>query len=540
MKRKIIIALTLFMYLAAHTQDVAMVKNLLNNERYSSAENMLEKKISNDADQPDLNYLLLTTYLEQQKTDEAKQFVEKYQLNKTNDADPMNQVTYASYLLNTGHKEEANAIFDAVLDDRKNRKNSELLTAIAATNIRAEKGDLQKAIDLLEQAEKRDKNNPEIDVLRGNAYRKMKDAGTAYQSYKAALQKDPMCLQAHYQLGTIFVSQKNSSLYLQHFMEAYYADSTYAPVLEALYDHYYFKDVNLAKKYLQKFIANSDYSVENDYRMTDMQYLTGEYENAINSAKVILDKEKDSAQARLYKLMAYSYEGLKDSVKALANMKEYFAKEDTAKIIAPDYEIMARLTATVPGEEQKAVGLYEKAFEIDTLVVNKVKYAEEMAKLDKEMNDYSNQAKWLGYIYENKEDKSNLDLFNWGLAHYNAQEYVKADTVFGRYTAKYPDNIYGYYWRAQVNAAIDTSLTEGLAIPYYEKMIEIGEKDKENGANKKMLIKAYGYLGGYEANTIKDYTASLAWFEKFLEIEPGNADATRYVDILKTWIAEGK
>jgi hypothetical protein len=55
-----------------------------------------------------------------------------------------------------------------------------------------------------------------------------------------------------------------------------------------------------------------------------------------------------------------------------------------------------------------------------------------------------------------------------------------------------------------------------------------------------MLGKAYGYLGGYEANTRKDYPASLAWFEKLLQADPENADAKRYIEILKGWIAEGK
>lgn len=39
-----------------------------------------------------------------------------------------------------------------------------------------------------------------------------------------------------------------------------------------------------------------------------------------------------------------------------------------------------------------------------------------------------------------------------------------------------------------------------------------------------MLLKAYGYLGGYEANVTKDYLASLAWFEKYLELDPDNTD----------------
>ncbi|HRF19435.1 MAG TPA: hypothetical protein PK977_14770, partial [Chitinophagaceae bacterium] len=107
------------------------------------------------------------------------------------------------------------------------------------------------------------------------------------------------------------------------------------------------------------------------------------------------------------------------------------------------------------------------------------------------------QAYWLGKLYQWKDKTNNIDLFNWGLAHYTAAEYLKSDSVFTLYTERYPEDIFGYYWRAQSNAAIDTSLIEGLAVPHYIRVTEIGEKDKEK--NKKMLLKAYGYLGGYEA-----------------------------------------
>jgi tetratricopeptide (TPR) repeat protein len=210
----------------------------------------------------------------------------------------------------------------------------------------------------------------------------------------------------------------------------------------------------------------------------------------------------------------------------------------TEKLIAHDYAFRAELLDRSAGNEIEVINYYTKAFDLDTLVKNKIQYAMELAALNKKVKDYSKQAQWLGYVYEKKERKSNVDLFNWGLAHYNAGEYPLADTVFASYSIKYPDNIFGYYWRAQANAAIDTSFLEGLAVPHYMKAIELGEKDKV--VNKNMLSKAYGYLGGYEANTRKDYKASLAWFERFLELDPTNADALKYKEILEGWIAEGK
>jgi len=129
-------------------------------------------------------------------------------------------------------------------------------------------------------------------------------------------------------MGQIFSAQKNPDVYLEHYLKAYAIDSTYAPVLEALYDHYYFRDVKLARKYLEKFIAASDYSLQKENRLTDLLYLTGDYQKAINSATSILDRAKDSVQPRLYKLIAYSYAAIGDSVKATSYLNEYFNKAE--------------------------------------------------------------------------------------------------------------------------------------------------------------------------------------------------------------------
>jgi len=46
-------------------------------------------------------------------------------------------------------------------------------------------------------------------------------------------------------------------------------------------------------------------------------------------------------------------------------------------------------------------------------------------------------------------------------------------------------------------------------------------------------MEAYGYLAAYESNTKKDYREAITYFEKLLALDPNNADAKKYVDILK-------
>lgn len=517
-------------------QESAEVEQLLDNERYESAEAILEKRITTEGIMPDINYLLVKTYLEQDKVNEVKDFITKYKLSDNPDADPLDRITYARYLLQKGDRASASVIFNSILENKKNRKNPLLLMAMAEVNIAEDMGDPAQALEWLKMAGDKDDNNPSINILEGLAYRKLSDASKAFLAYQQALKKDKNNVKAHYLLGKIFTAQKNQEVYLEHFMKAYKIDSTYAPVLEALYDHYYNIDVRIARKYLEKFIANTDHTIQHDYRMTDMYYLTGDYDRAITGALKLIDTEKEKAQPRLYKLMAYSAMKSKDTLKALEYANQYFSKEQPVKLIAADFELKAILTEAQPGAEKGAIDYYSIAGEMDTLVANKIKYATAIIKLTKKADMTSKQAYWLGKLYQWKEKTNNIDLFNWGLAHYTAAEYLQSDSVFTLYTERYPEDIFGHYWRAQANAAIDTALAQGLAVPHYIKVTEIGEKDKEK--NKKMLLKAYGYLGGYEANIRKDYVQSLMWFEKFLELDDENADAKRYAETLRKWVDE--
>ena len=128
---------------------------------------------------------------------------------------------------------------------------------------------------------------------------------------------------------------------------------------------------------------------------------------------------------------------------------------------------------------------------------------------------------------------NNVALFNWGLAAYKAEDYHQADSVFGLYTSKYPEQGFGYYWRARANARIDTAMEKGLAVPYYLNLIDVIAKDTLTNTDRKWMKEAYGYLASYEANTEKDYAKAINYFEKLMIIDPSNELIERNIKILE-------
>jgi len=96
--------------------------------------------------------------------------------------------------------------------------------------------------------------------------------------------------------------------------------------------------------------------------------------------------------------------------------------------------------------------------------------------------------------------------------------------------------LYGYLWRARSNAAIDTSMMLGLAVPHYNKFIELAAIDSVK--NKSLLLQAYQYMGAYEANVTKNYLASKEYFTKVLMLKPSDPDADKSIKLLEKLIQE--
>ncbi|MBC8035269.1 MAG: tetratricopeptide repeat protein [Chitinophagaceae bacterium] len=516
------------------SQTVSDARNMLLRERYNSGEAMLHQLIKNDPTNAEAWYWLTQSYLQQNKTKEIKDSLTRVPADLRKQ--PLMSVAMGHVLLRDKQVAEAAAYFNAALKETK-QKNPAILQAVALSQYDAEAGDANYGVELVKKALKRDKRNPALYVLLGDLYRKLQNGSASYSAYEQALSLDPQNAVAKYKLGKIFLSQNNAEFYLKYFKEAVQADSLYNPALYQLYYYYYFRDVNVAMDYLKKYTNASDYSINNEYMMTDLLYASRKYEEAIKSANTFIRKHGENAEPRLYKLIAYSYKEMNDPDSAATYMNRYFSREADSNYVIKDYEVMGEIYTSLEGQQDSAVFYYGKASLLAANDTIRSGYYKKLADLYKGVKDYKKQAEWLGKYYAISPGNSNVDLFNWGVAHYMAKEYETADSVFGVYEEKYPDQRFGYYWRARSNAALDSTMEKGLAIPHYENVIRISEQDTTDDVNRKRLIEAYGYMAAFKANTEKDVPAAIAYFEKLVAIDPTNSDAKRYIEILKKSMA---
>ncbi len=530
MKKPVALIILIVSSLASMAQQTLDGQKLVYYQRYRSAIEALQAQIKTTPSDAGAWYWLSQAFIGSGNWQAGKDSL--LQAPALVISTPLYQVAYGHFLLKANNRDSAAWYFNAAMNATR-QKDISVLSAIARAQVEAKAGDASSALDVLERALKRDKKDPVLYSLQGDAYRKLGNGTEAYRSYEAALNKDKSYAAASYQLGKIFVAQKNPEVYLSYFEQALKADPLYAPAYYELYYHYYFKDVAKAMDYFRQYQERSDYDKQNDYQLADMLYLTHQYQPAIDKAQQLIATDGDTSAPRLYKLLAYCYLGIADTSRAMINMQTYFRKEADSNYVAKDFDLMATLYGREQGREDSAIYYYSKAADMETNMDSRYAYYKKLGDLTRSLHLYSAQAGWLEKYYADNARATNLDLFNWGLAHFRAEEYREADTVFGMYTEKYPDQGFGYYWRARSNALLDSTMESGIAIPHYNKLIEVLEKDTSNATNKKWLVEAYGYVAAYETNKEKDYDTAIEYLEKVLTIDPANKDAQRYLSILE-------
>ena len=75
---------------------------------------------------------------------------------------------------------------------------------------------------------------------------------------------------AYHKIGEIFLTQKNSEIYLENFNKAVAGDANYAPSLYKLYAYEFYHDASKAMNYYKDYLTKSDPTLQNEYDIADL------------------------------------------------------------------------------------------------------------------------------------------------------------------------------------------------------------------------------------------------------------------------------
>ena len=186
-----------------------------------------------------------------------------------------------------------------------------------------------------------------------------------------------------------------------------------------------------------------------------------------------------------------------------------------------------------PGNEALAANYADSAVSRDTLESNKVDYITAIAAGYLAAKNFKEAGKWYTKILGIKKNFGKVDLYNAAYNNYMGDNCKTADSIYAVYTQKYPDELYGYKWRAKANECIDSTRALGLANPFYEKVIALAEADTAKEKVKSDLIAAYNYMVAYNYNIKNDIAAAKSYNEKILVVDPTNPGALKNHDALQ-------
>lgn len=523
-------------------QTVEQGRKFFYYQRYKSALDAFDKTLASNPNNIDAVYWKGQTLI-QQKDSSAAEALYRKSLESNGNA-PLLLVGMGHIELKQGKTADAHGRFETAISLTKS-KDVNILNAVGWANVEAKGGDAAYAIEKLNLAtQTKNFNNPETYLILGDAYRKMIDGGSAVQSYQKALTLDSKNAAAKYKIGMIYLTQNNKDYFLPAFEEATQLDPAYTPAYYQLFYYWYFRDVNKAAEYLDKYIANADSGPEVEYLKTDFLYASSKFTEAKAKAQALIASLGDKVNPRMYKMVAYACDTLADLSCAQSYLDQYFAKQKPEDFLPRDYSFRAHLLSKTSGSDSLINLNFQMALAKDTVQNEKIDIIKEASDLFKKKGNKVASAYWQGQLYNTLKTPTNTDLYNLGIAYYQAGSYKTADSVFcGIYESKYPTEIYGYLWCARSKQAQDDSTnSQGLAVDAYDKLAQVGRGldstakaagSADSVKYKSQILSSYFFLAQYHNDVKKDKQTAIGYLEKVLEVDPTNATALKFLEILK-------
>lgn len=536
-KSAIVFIFSALVSLGAWAQNVQQGITDMYAERYQGAKSTFEKLLASNPNNIEANYWLGQADIALGDVNGAKAVYDKA-LASSNNA-PLILVGEGNVELLQGKQNDAKQHFEAAINASHGRKGNDpaILDAVGRAIVESysdqNKTDLDYAISKLNEAAQLQPNNPDIFLNLGNAYRKKHDGSDAVQAYTKAGNFAP----ALYRIGMIYESQRTLrdpndwDVVLDYYNRAIAADPKFAPAYLRLYTYYLFakKDFATAGTYADKYVAAADPGVENTYLQAQTKFVQNQFTDAINIGKNIIAQTNGNPNPRVYRMLAYSYMGNKDTTTACTYANQFFAKQTKQdEIGASDYLMHAQACGkNNPDVIQADIA---KAIQIDP--ENAPRVLREAIEDAKQAQQRELEGELSLMLYKLQGDKANpAQLVSIGIPFYQGGQLQKADSLFQAYSKAFPDSIYGYLWDVRVLSQMDTSMTQGLAVPVYEQLLRVAKMDTTRFKN--YGIQAATNLAIYYVNVKNDKEKGIYYLEQGLALDPNNASFKNNIEKLK-------
>lgn len=535
---------------ASFAQNLADAKKAIDAEQYQKATSMLKTLMSSSPKTGDVYFNLGEVYLKIDEVDSAKAI-----FSKGIAADPKNASNYvglghADLYVNNAAGAKAN--FDKAIELGK--KDYHTYMNIGRAYFDNPKPDYVSALPNLQRADELESKDrdPEVFIALGDYYADQRQNGQAYPKYMLATDIDPNIKRVRVQIGRMLSMADGYSEAEAEINKAIAIDPNYGPAYRELAEIYYrwsIRDASVSKEKrelaltnMKKYLDLTDKSFDSRYRYAQFLVEAGDWNTLATELGTLTTDPQNPKNFVVTRMQGYSSVENKNFEKAVQNLNQLFVKpENASRVLPTDYLYLGRAYQGL-GNDSLAVLNIIKGVELDSTKI------EELAALGQKLYTEKKFGKAVEVLKKtvslnSKNPNMAMNAQYLGMANYwnwaiqtnekknpSAQLLADADSAFVKVLSVAPDYELAHYYRTRVNKALDTSNPQvGLAVPFYEKFIEVVTVTKPEKAtqpaNIKYLIEAYNYLGAFYANA-KEMDKAKDYLNKTLALDPQNAYAT--------------
>lgn len=505
-------------------QDLNSALKLTYNEQFESADQAFNKLISENPSNGKLYFYSgdnqLASYLLDTVNNSLKEIAPKAlaKYNKGISAvpnEPLNYVGIGKIALldkNIAAAKENFAKAQSFLPVKKEKSlltktdQANVLIQIANAYVTIGSRDSALVFGLLRRAESLDPKNPELFLIRGDYWINTFNNGSlAASNYKRSQDFAPESTRARVRLGQLYTQIKSYEDALGYYKDALAIDATFAPAyLEMGFLYAKTKQPVESKKNFKKYLDISTSNIAAKRRYANMLIQTDEYVEAIDQIKQILAMDSVSFND-LNRALAYSYFEEKQYGNAKYYIEKFFKNSPAEKVTSKDYIYRGRILMK-NGQDSLGIVNLEKGFQADTTNIDLLN---DIANAYTKLKKYEGAAKTYQIKIDLNAGTAN-DYFKMALAYYNAKLWIESDSALSAVLRKSPDFEPAYTWKARIYSNLDPDSKEGLAKPYYEKLIVKAGADSVKYF--KDILEAYNYLGFYYLVN-KQYCESLQYWD---------------------------
>jgi tetratricopeptide (TPR) repeat protein len=512
---------------AAQAQTMNDAVKNIERHHFKEALSSLHTILKNEPGNAAAYYQIGKIYLLNSLEDSARYFFEKG--ISTNGNEPLNYVGMGRYYLDGQDKAKAKEQFQKAMS-LGGDKNAPVMQQIAdayVSYIVTDEGPW--AVQLAEKAKSLDKKNLSYTVTLGDAYRLIPGrSNDGLDQYRAAADADKKYALPLYRQGQLFYKVKNTTQGENFMNQALAADPAFAPVyMDMAEAEFEARHTDKAIEDYKKYIDIAGFAPAAETTLGGYYYYNKQY----NEAKTELQKAAvyDPTGLIVMRINAYSDFYLKDYKKGLEEMKKYFDTVKPENIIGQDYMHYGFLLGK-NGQDSAANDYYKKGIEKDSAAYD---LYDTLAASYGRLKKYEDAAKMteskLRYQKAHSYKVNPQDYYSVARNYYMAGNYALADSNLALVNQYYPTWISGFKFRAQVNMKLDPKSEKGMAIPYWNKVVELGEADAAK--NSKDLIDAYNFFAEYNYN-LKKHGVVMCYANKILALDASNAGAKKLIGYL--------